>query len=67
MPKRPATAFGLPCLALIVGALPTFYVWGRHLYGSTTFLVAIAVSALALFFALRGIGMGSKALRTALG
>jgi FSR family fosmidomycin resistance protein-like MFS transporter len=67
MPTRPATAFGLPCLALVLGALPTFYPWGRRFYGTTTFIVAIAVSAAALYVALRAMGARATALRTAPG
>jgi FSR family fosmidomycin resistance protein-like MFS transporter len=52
MPGRPATAFGLPCLALILGAIPTFYPWGRAWYGAAPFLVAILISAAALFVGL---------------
>jgi FSR family fosmidomycin resistance protein-like MFS transporter len=31
LPGRPGTAFGLPCLALAVGALPTMTAWGAGL------------------------------------
>jgi FSR family fosmidomycin resistance protein-like MFS transporter len=62
MPKMPATAFGLPCVALIAGALPTFYPsWGRRLYGSHQFLVLIVASALAVYLALALLGMRSSA------
>ncbi len=53
MPTRPATAFGLPCLALIAGALPTFFPWGKDLYGSITFLGLVLLSTAALYGALR--------------
>lgn len=53
MPGRPATAFGLTCLALIAGAWPTFFPGGRAWYGPAVFLVLIAASALALFAGLR--------------
>lgn len=47
-PRRPALAFGLTCLALILGALPTFYPWARPYYGPVTFLVLIVASAATL-------------------
>jgi hypothetical protein len=56
-PARPATAFGLPCLGLIAGALPTFFPAGRHLYGSHSFLVLILLSALAMLIALWLLGV----------
>ena len=53
MPGRPATAFGLTCLALVVGAWPTFFPAGRAWYGPLVFVVLTAASALALFAGLR--------------
>jgi FSR family fosmidomycin resistance protein-like MFS transporter len=53
MPRWPATAFGLPCLALIAGAFPTFAPAGRQLFGRWTFALLIALSAVALVLALR--------------
>jgi FSR family fosmidomycin resistance protein-like MFS transporter len=53
MPRWPATAFGLPCLALIAGAFPTFAPAGRQLFGRWTFALLIALSAAALVLALR--------------
>jgi hypothetical protein len=61
LPKMPATAFGLPCLALIAGALPTFYPWGRAVYGSHLFLGLILASALAVYLALVLLGMRQSA------
>jgi FSR family fosmidomycin resistance protein-like MFS transporter len=58
MPNRPATAFGLPCLALIGGALPTFYPLGQQLYGTDTFLAMIVASAVAVYVGLSLLGMG---------
>lgn len=52
LPGRPATAFGLPCLALILGALPTFTPAGRF-YNPGVFLGLVLVSAAALLVALR--------------
>ncbi len=40
MPRWPATAFGLPCLALVVGAFPTFVPAGKQLFGRWTFVSA---------------------------
>ncbi len=52
LPGRPATAFGLPCLALILGALPTFTAAGRF-YSPGAFGGLVLVSAAALLVALR--------------
>ena len=57
LPTRPATAFGLPCLALIAGALPTFYPAGQQLYGAHTFLALILTSAVAVVVGLRLLGV----------
>ena len=46
LPGRTATAFGLPCLALVLGALPTFFPWGRS--GPLPFLLVLPASAAAL-------------------
>jgi FSR family fosmidomycin resistance protein-like MFS transporter len=59
-PTRPATAFGLPCLALIAGALPTFYPFARHLYGSYSFLALILLSALAMLIGLWLLGIRAR-------
>jgi FSR family fosmidomycin resistance protein-like MFS transporter len=56
MPRRPAAAFGLPCLALIAGALPTFFPAGRQLFSAPLFLGLIPASALAVLVALRAMG-----------
>jgi FSR family fosmidomycin resistance protein-like MFS transporter len=53
MPRWPATAFGLPCLALIAGAFPTFVPEGKQLFGRWTFALLIALSAAVLAVALR--------------
>ncbi len=52
MPARPALAFGLPCLALIAGALPAYLpgVWRPHGIGV---LALVLGSAAILFLALR--------------
>jgi FSR family fosmidomycin resistance protein-like MFS transporter len=59
-PTRPATAFGLPCLGLIAGAFPTFLPFGRHLYGSHSFLVLILLSALAMLISLWLLGVRTR-------
>lgn len=53
MPERPAAAFGLPCLALVLGAIPTFFPAGRQFFGAATFFALIAASAACIAFALR--------------
>jgi FSR family fosmidomycin resistance protein-like MFS transporter len=57
MPGRPATAFGLPCLALVLGAIPTFFPVGRSFYGPAVFAALIVASAVALGVALRATGV----------
>jgi FSR family fosmidomycin resistance protein-like MFS transporter len=52
MPRWPATAFGLPCLALVAGSFPTFFPAGKQLFGRWTFVLLIAFSAAALALAL---------------
>jgi MFS transporter, FSR family, fosmidomycin resistance protein len=56
-PKWPATSFGLPCFALVAGAVPTFYPEGKHLFGAVLFLVLIGVSALAVWIGLQLLGV----------
>ena len=53
MPRWPATAFGLPCLALIAGSFPTFFPAGKQLFGRSAFVLLIAASAAILALALR--------------
>jgi FSR family fosmidomycin resistance protein-like MFS transporter len=57
MPKHPATAFGLPCFALIAGAIPTFYPEGQKIYGALTFLSLVLASAVALWLGLMLLGI----------
>jgi len=52
-PRRPAFAFGLACLALLAGVLPTFTRTVQACYGDLRFLALILASAAALFVALR--------------
>lgn len=53
LPGRPGFAFGLTCLALILGALPAFSGL-KHILGGKSFIfVIIVISSLALYYALR--------------
>jgi FSR family fosmidomycin resistance protein-like MFS transporter len=51
-PKKPATAFGFPCLALIAGVFMASQPWARHLLGASALLGTIAASAMAILSAL---------------
>jgi MFS transporter, FSR family, fosmidomycin resistance protein len=54
LPGRPGLAFGTTCLALIIGASPTFNVELKTLLSGKLFIFSIIIiSALALYFALR--------------
>ena len=53
LPGRPAFAFGLTCLALILGALPSFFATVRAHYDHNLFLVLILLSATVVYIALR--------------
>jgi FSR family fosmidomycin resistance protein-like MFS transporter len=55
LPKRPALAFGLTCLALIAGTLPTFTHALDRFYRPELFLLFIGLSALSLFVGLRAL------------
>ncbi len=55
-PKRPGFAFGLTCLALILGAIPTFYSEVRAYYHPYAFAGLILLSAGAVYFGLRLLG-----------
>jgi FSR family fosmidomycin resistance protein-like MFS transporter len=62
IPARPATAFGLPCLALLCGAVITFFPAGKALFSSGLFLLLIPCSALCISVALflSGISAGHR-------
>lgn len=65
LPGRPATAFGVPSLALVLGGLPTFFPAGRF-FTPAVFLVLVVASAAALLVALRMLGpRGGAALEPA--
>ncbi len=52
MPNRPGLAFGLPCLALVLGVLPTFFDSVRAYYHPAGFAGLLVLSAAALAAAL---------------
>jgi len=54
LPGRPGFAFGITCLALIIGAFPTFDSGVKQLLGGKLFIfIIIIISALALYFGLK--------------
>ncbi|MGB9762422.1 MAG: hypothetical protein ACPLW7_00165 [Minisyncoccia bacterium] len=53
LPGRPGFAFGLNCLALILGALPAFSGLKQLLGGQLLVFTIITISSLALYYALR--------------
>lgn len=57
LPDRPATAFGLPCAALLVGSLPASFSWGAPVCTRPALAGWIAVSAAAAWGGLRGAGL----------
>lgn len=56
MPRRPALAFGLTCLALILGALPALTHSFRGLFRPELLFGLIALSAAVLFVSLQAMG-----------
>ena len=54
LPGRPGTAFGLTCLALIIGVLPTSFSAFKAYYNSMLFMALALLAAAAIYFALRG-------------
>jgi FSR family fosmidomycin resistance protein-like MFS transporter len=52
LPGRPGFSFGLTTLALIIGALPTFFHCKYLFSGSWVLLISILFSALAIFIGL---------------
>jgi FSR family fosmidomycin resistance protein-like MFS transporter len=57
-PKYPAFAFGLNCLAFILGAIPTFYPPLHGFYGASSFSLVIAVSIVTVFLGLSSLRDG---------
>ncbi len=56
MPRMPATGFGLCCLALIAGSLPTFFPQVKAYYDPYAFFGLILASATVVFVGLRLMG-----------
>ncbi len=57
--RRPALVFGMASLALIVGAVPTFWGITRLYYSRGGFFALIILSALALYAGLQRLGEGA--------
>lgn len=53
LPGRTAFAFGLACLVLVMGAIPTFYQFTKLFYNSYLFFVLIILSAASIYLSLR--------------
>lgn len=53
LPGRPGFAFGLTCLALILGALPAFSGLKLLLGGQLFIFIIIVISSVALYYALQ--------------
>lgn len=60
LPLRPATAFGLPCAALLVGALPASFSWGAAVCARPALGAWIAVSVGAAWSGLHLAGLGRR-------
>lgn len=61
LPGRPGFAFGLTCLALLIGALPAFTNLKHVLNGQTFIFVIIVLSLISLYFGLQRYFSVSKA------
>ncbi|HEY5958850.1 MAG TPA: hypothetical protein VIV60_19950 [Polyangiaceae bacterium] len=55
LPSKPATAFGLPCLALVVGSAPSIVYRGKPLYSDGLLFGMAAASAMLLWIVLRNV------------
>lgn len=55
-PARPGFSFGIACLALLAGSIPTFFAPVRAVFGAPLFLGLILGSAAALVLGLRMLG-----------
>jgi MFS transporter, FSR family, fosmidomycin resistance protein len=53
LPGRPGFAFGLTCLALLLGALPVFYPFKQFLANNWFLFGALVVAVLALYYGLK--------------
>jgi len=60
MPRYPATAFGATCLALILGALPTFFPFGAWMTTRPLLVGQVVLSAVCLVLGLRFSGVGLR-------
>lgn len=58
LPSRPGTAFGLPCAALLVGALPASFGWGEQISSRPLLGGWVVLSAIAAWAGLTGAGLG---------
>jgi FSR family fosmidomycin resistance protein-like MFS transporter len=56
MPRRPAFSFGVACVALVAGAIPTFFPPVHRFYSDVGFFALILTSALSLAVALHRVG-----------
>ncbi len=56
LPARPATAFGLPCAALLVGSLPASFAWGAQLCSRPMLGAWAVLSAAAAWGGLTALG-----------
>ena len=57
LPGRPATAFALPCVGLLVGSLPASFAWGAPWCARPAPAAWIALSAAAAWAGLRLVGL----------
>jgi FSR family fosmidomycin resistance protein-like MFS transporter len=57
LPRKPATAFGFPCVGLIAGVFAASRPWGQELLGPSALLGIIAASAMAILSALELMGI----------
>ncbi len=53
LPGRPGFAFGLTCLALMLGVLPVYFGLGQFLSRELSIFIIILISSVALFYGLR--------------
>lgn len=53
LPGRPGLAFGLPCLALVIGALPVLLQQQKYFSGTIFLIASFALISIVTFFALK--------------
>lgn len=61
LPGRPGFSFGLTCLALIIGAIPSFIGIKSFVNNEIIIFLIISISCFALFYGLRGVQFYNKA------